>query len=676
MTIQFTRLQLRAVTGRGRFGVDISLPGGLVILRAPNSRGKSTTIKSILFALGLERMISPKPAEILSAAMRDRLIYDSATKMETPVVESWVNLEMTNSEGEVATVTRWVKHPDNAYNLVRITHGPALTEPKVYSGADFYTGRPGSAANPRGYQRWLADFIGWSMPELATADGKPAPLYVEQVFPLVFVEQRRGWAGIQSQMPYFSGVPDVKRRAIEFLLRLDVGKLESEKRRLRGLESEVQNAWRAAVRTFQSSLVGTGLVLQHVPDSLVVAWPLPVTPLLLESRGQDWIPIDEVTRELVAELAQRSQHRVPLVSDSAGALEGRLQSATAELQAVRDASDLLREDSLRDRQEINAVRTRLAALREDLRQHQDLVVLGKLGSIDLDRLQHECPVCHQSLPESLLDAGTVPALTPEEAVAYIQSQIDLFRVMENDGNRSFSAKQEKLAALQLRMAGLRQEIRSLQSTLVGPNGAPSAAAIAATVRLEQRLADLRVVTERFHQFMGELGRFAEEGLALQAQIRQLPADRLSVEDRNKLALLQQSFVSQLHAYGFGSFSDSALRISDLDYLPRRDDFDLQADISASDAIRVIWAYLVGLLDVANKVDTDHPGILIFDEPRQQSANPVSFEALLRRAAEVAGSRRQVIFATSEELESLEPMLRGVKHSLIPFDDYILQPVVE
>jgi hypothetical protein len=180
--------------------------------------------------------------------------------------------------------------------------------------------------------------------------------------------------------------------------------------------------------------------------------------------------------------------------------------------------------------------------------------------------------------------------------------------------------------------------------------------------------------ERFYQVLGELGRLAEEGLAVQSALRALPVDGISDGDRTKLNRLQASFVNQLHTYQFGSFSDSALRISTLDYLPRRDDFDLQADISASDSIRVIWAYLVGLLEVANTEDTNHPGVLIFDEPRQQSANPVSFEALLRRASEVAQSSRQVIFATSEELGPLRKMLHGVEHSLLPFDGYILQPV--
>ena len=45
----------------------------------------------------------------------------------------------------------------------------------------------------------------------------------------------------------------------------------------------------------------------------------------------------------------------------------------------------------------------------------------------------------------------------------------------------------------------------------------------------------------------------------------------------------------------------------------------------SDAIRLKWAYQLGLLELADIVHTNHPGILLFDEPRQQSSAKVSLE---------------------------------------------------
>ena len=79
VSLRLRHLRLRAETGRGRFGADIPLADGLMLLRADNSRGKSTSVQGFLFALGLERLITTKPAHAVTSAMRDRLIYDPVT---------------------------------------------------------------------------------------------------------------------------------------------------------------------------------------------------------------------------------------------------------------------------------------------------------------------------------------------------------------------------------------------------------------------------------------------------------------------------------------------------------------------------------------------------------------------------------------------------------------------
>lgn len=645
-----------------------------MVLRADNSRGKSTSVQSFLFALGLERMITARPTNAVTSAMRDRLIYDADTREETPVLASWVSLEIEGDNGKVATLTRWVKHEEINTGLVRVVSGPELTSPGDYPTDDFYVGRAGAVANPRGFHRWLTSFIGWDMPQLPAGDGRLAPLYMEQVFPLLFVEQRRGWGGIQAQMPYFSGVSDVRRRAIEFLLRLDVGKLEAERQRLRARQEALGDEWRTAVRSFKDSLVGQALVTVRLPETLTVAWPPQQRPVVAESRDEGWIAIAELLPELQAEQHRLEAEEVPRAQAVAAETEQRLRDALEESDRLRQLGSLLREEVLRDRDELRSVQARLEALREDLREHEDVVTLRRLGSAELERLHGGCPVCHQQLPASLLGTDApVRTLSPEDTVAYIRQQVELFGVMERDSERSLRAKRERYGALQGRAAEVRSTIRALRSTLTAPEGTPSAEVIARRIRLSDRIERLHAVTERFLELLGGLDRLAEEAREVRAALAQLPSDKLSDSDLAKLKLLQSSFIEQLHEYDFGSFSDERLTISLDDYLPRREEFDLQADISASDSIRVVWAYLLGLLEVDAQTDTDHPGLLVLDEPRQQSTKEVSFEALLRRAGGDAAGH-QVIFATSEDLASLQAMLEDVPHTLHAVDGYVLKPV--
>jgi hypothetical protein len=164
----------------------------------------------------------------------------------------------------------------------------------------------------------------------------------------------------------------------------------------------------------------------------------------------------------------------------------------------------------------------------------------------------------------------------------------------------------------------------------------------------------------------------EEAARARELLLALAKERLDSEDEEKLAALERSVVSQLRDYGFLSFSVDAIGISRDDYLPTREGFDLGFVTSASDAIRIVWSYLLGLLEVAREYPTNHPGLPMFDEPRQQAADAVSFQALLRRAAEVNRARQQVLFATSELAELLEQFLAGFDYTQTAFEGMALE----
>ena len=141
-----------------------------------------------------------------------------------------------------------------------------------------------------------------------------------------------------------------------------------------------------------------------------------------------------------------------------------------------------------------------------------------------------------------------------------------------------------------------------------------------------------------------------------------------------------------------------MNVSEDSYRPEHDGFDIQTDvnrtdsaspsaaaaspnstqlqnsISASDLIRTIWAYLNGMLEMGRSGGTNHPGFLLFDEPRQQSTRDVSFVELLRRASTSHSFSQQVIFFTSENLERLQGHLSGLPHSLVPIEGRVIKQI--
>lgn len=156
--------------------------------------------------------------------------------------------------------------------------------------------------------------------------------------------------------------------------------------------------------------------------------------------------------------------------------------------------------------------------------------------------------------------------------------------------------------------------------------------------------------------------------------RLLPSDKMTADDKDKLDALTGSVRELAQAFGFTTFSPKDLTIDEDSYRPQKEGYEIGFETSASDAIRLKWAYQLGLLELARNYKTNHPGMLLLDEPRQQSSSKVSFGQLLERAANHRGTGQQVIVSTSEDIDTLTPILARLLCKKIVFDGYVLQPV--
>ena len=155
----------------------------------------------------------------------------------------------------------------------------------------------------------------------------------------------------------------------------------------------------------------------------------------------------------------------------------------------------------------------------------------------------------------------------------------------------------------------------------------------------------------------------------------LPKEKMSQSDKRKLNQLTILVRQRAKEFGFSTFDPTEVTISEDTYRPQKEGFEIGFETSASDAIRLKWAYQLGLLELGTMEATNHPGTLLFDEPRQQSSARASFESLLKRAAAVKQHNQQVIFSTSEDLQNLQRATAGLDCERRIFSGYMIQPVV-
>jgi hypothetical protein len=78
--------------------------------------------------------------------------------------------------------------------------------------------------------------------------------------------------------------------------------------------------------------------------------------------------------------------------------------------------------------------------------------------------------------------------------------------------------------------------------------------------------------------------------------------------------------------------------------------------------------------VSRAFESNHLGLLLLDEPRQQQTDKVSFAEFAKRASSARDHQEQVIILTSEDEDTLASMLRGIEYQYLVFDQPLIQPL--
>ena len=675
MSLRLRQLEIRLRTLHGKFGVRLQMKtDGLVIVRADNTSGKSTCVQSLIYALGLEAMLTAvQSGPPLQYAVLERFQFKGE---EIRIDESEVFLEVENGAGEVITIQRSIVSQTRKANLVTVWKGSYLTAGEKSLGKnDYFVRIEGAAQRPLGFHNFLSSFLGWQLPIVNRFDGSEVPLYLECIFPLFMVEQKHGWSGVQSRMPTHFRIREMGKRAIEFVLKLDSYAIAVERQKLREQQIAILKSWEQIVFELDARIGTLGGVIRNLPKSPPSEWPFLPIPECLVFDGKEWQPIQPAMTTAAERLEKTSAVEVPKVTDDAQRITDALRNAQRELAALEVVGARARQDNSAEDDQNASIRERIAALGTDLQHYQDLKRLRDIGSeLNLSVVSGRCPTCEQEINDVLLpQAAGAPPMSFDENIKFISGQLSAYNTMLDDSNRVLEARQRALTAVQRKLQEVRSSIRIYKQTLTSPSRDASAGAVRERMVLEASIANFKRINDYLENALDGMRLIVLEYVECNRKLAQLKNDT-SQEDETKIRALQESFVSQLEEYGFSSITPSLIQISRESFRPNYDGFDLGFNLSASDMIRTIWAYLTGLMEVARDNQTNHIGLLVLDEPRQQQANKVSFRDFVERTSSAKEFNQQVLFLTSEDSETLSQMLNGVEHQLIDFTGKMILPL--
>jgi hypothetical protein len=668
--LRFRALRLRCATTNGPFGADLSFSDGLNVIEARNSRGKSISTQSILYALGMEAMLGPRHDVPLPDAMTIRLRAPDDREFE--VTESRVWLEVEGVAGRTATLMRWAKHATIDLKLVSVWDGPALTLGGTYHQHDHLVRAEGVLDRDVGLHHFLCDLIGWSPPTILQANGRERPLYLEYLFGLLFVEQRGGWAGIQALKPqYFQ--PEADRRAVEYLTGLMVYERSRRRAEIDRDLRVLRDAWRTAIVRLQDRLSGSALLLNGVPSDASQTFNSDEAQILHLESGRSLLEeVGEVRERLMRASETLS---VPPATDDQQQL-AELAQLERDLPILSAATAGLQERVAITESTVKSVDQTIERLREDLQRNKDVSRIRSMGSSGWAQSDPDCPTCHRPLGDVVLVSEQQRPMSLDDNIAFIDAETKTFLALRAATGDELELRREQLGAHTNKLRELRLRLRALRSATTSPEGTPSAAAIRDQLLLEDRLQRLMYFESQLGDLRDTLTAIAANLRTLESARRGLPDEGLTPEERATLQQLRDDFVQQLEVYGFTSKSPEDLSLSDTSYRPMDRGAEVSIGVSASDGIRMIWAYLIALMEVGRDPQSHHPGFVVFDEPGQQSTDRVSFDSLLARASTAGEAGQQVIVATSEEPDRLASALEGIPHSLRTIPGRLLLPLTD
>lgn len=612
--LRINRIKVKIFTDNGVYGFDTSFDSGLSFLASEeNTCGKSSVLAAVYYCLGLEEILGGKGEKVLTSAFKTTIEDGNKT---WSVLQSCAYLEISNG-AEVVTLFRTAKMLNRDSRMITVYYGDmdAVDNPKTTS-IDTYVHFPNAAINEKGFHSFLEKFLYLELPQVTASDDSQRKLYLQLIFSCMFIEQKHGWSDLFSGMPIL-GIKESKKRVIEFVLKLDTLTNDKKRDQLKIEESLINKEWSECYKSLQ-------IASERESCSIV---NFPIKPRILTETDTKRISIkfrDKIISDTIVELEKQSigiKQLKPKINDNFDELQIELNETEAQISKISSYIVDCREQLSIENGSIKTITNNLETISNDLSNNKDAARLRSLGSdLQFDFAKDICPVCHQQINDSLLpNSIDVPVMGIDENIKHLEAQRDMLKFALISHKNHSEELDKEIKSSEASLFTLRRLAQTIRNDLYSINEEYSEAIVFKKITIEKQIESLNKLQQLQHDSIEKLVELSKRWEKYLEDKRALPKNRFTDEDKDKIALLRDVFINNLRKYGYKSILDlEDISISEESYLPLFEGFDMKFDSSASDNIRVIWAFTMALLQVSILKGGNHPTVLIFDEPDQQS----------------------------------------------------------
>ncbi|MGX9986840.1 AAA family ATPase [Soonwooa purpurea] len=669
---KINRLRTEILTNKSEtigdlYGFDLTFNQGLNIIAGENSRGKTTINSCIFYALGMEELLGGHNNKALDKALKDSFIIKTENSEEenditNQIIRSKVYLEIENIDGDYFSLERVIKGSkgDEKESNIKIYKSrlEEISETKDEDTGVFFVNGQGNNDNPNGFYQWFTDFIGIKLPDVSNSSNKSnySPLYLQLVFSSMLIEQTKGWSDFFATMPYF-GVTKPKEKVIEFLLKLDEISNSTKRDVYNKSKTEIIDNWNKSIKAFSFLEKQNNATITSIPEDITTdEKEIEKISSSFQVSEEEILTYAEYLNAKSEKVSELENKPFAIIESNKDEILFQYEENKAKYNELKNYINSFENKLNIEKLQQQSINNQLIVIEKEIQQHNSLI---KVFNNNLFKKNDDakCPTCTQSVTQDILSHPDfkIPQLSLEENKGFLVSQKKIIQTTLKSINESIEEKNTLLQYFKNTLRNQETIIKSLSRDLIADDRALSESEVVKKLQLQQEIKNLEQFKNQIDELKGTLFELANKYHNVTKAIEGLTQS----DDEDILESFEKNYKNLLYKFEYDSnenYQISINRKEPFKYFPVykrwKDDTNPQSiriNSSASDFVRNIWAYTLALRDNGS----NHPGLIVFDEPGQHKAKQTSLKALFQKCSEVTDKQTIIFSSTEKELGEKE-----------------------